>query len=86
MATRVNDDEIHAQLSGGDKLMREGPYRALAQIRVWGGEVDQVLRVGDDGEKSELAAAFDECFGVRTRRGHGPALRVGDEDLSRLAA
>src|SRR5918997_1337416 len=51
---------------------------------VWGGEVDEVLRVCNYRVEPDLPDAPDEGFGVQARRGHGPTLGVGDEDLDRL--
>jgi hypothetical protein len=40
--------------------------------------------VYDYGVETDLTSTFDEEFGVRAGCGHGPTLRVRDEDLNRL--
>ena len=85
MAAGVDDYEIQAERTRGDKLAREGLRRAPAQPFVWRSEVYEVFGVRDYGRDPEPAPFLCESFGVRARLRDGPALRVGDEDLDRLA-
>jgi hypothetical protein len=85
VAAGVDDHEVHPERPRRYQFLRQGADRTTAQLVVRRGQVYEVLRVGYHGQEADFPAAFGERLGVRTRHGIRPTLRVGDEDLGRLA-